>query len=50
MSQRMRPAEQVPAEMHIQIMALEQVLLEPLEGDVPAGDVNGYPVRPRMES
>ena len=42
----MRPAEQVPAEMHIPVMALEQVLLEPLEGDVPAGDVNGYLVRP----
>ena len=45
-SQRVRPAEQVPAEMHIPILALEQVLLEPLEGDVPAGDVNGYLVRP----
>ena len=27
-------------------MALEQLLLEPLEADVPAGDVNGYLVRP----
>ena len=45
-SQRVRPAGQVPAEMHIPIMALEQLLLEPLEGDVPAGDVNGYLVRP----
>ena len=42
----MRPAGQVPAEMHIPIMALEQLLLEPLEGDVPVGEVNGYLVRP----
>ena len=42
----MRPAEQVPAEMHIPITALKQLLLEPLEGDVPTGDVNGYLARP----
>ena len=39
------PAGQVPAEMHIPIMALEQVLLAPLE-DAPIGEVYGFRVLP----
>ena len=37
---------QVPAEMQIPIMVLEQRLLEPLEGDTPIGEICGYRVLP----
>ena len=40
------PAGQVLAEVDIPVMVLEQVLLEPLEGDVPTGDVKGFLVLP----
>ena len=37
---------QVPAEMQIPIMVLEQRLLKPLEGDKPIGEIRGYRVLP----